>query len=271
MLGAIAGDILGSIYEFNNIKTADFPLFDPRCTYTDDTVLTVAVASVLLGGSGGNPDAYVDAFHEWYRNYPLAGYGGGFQEWARSELREPYGSWGNGSAMRVSPVAWACDSLDDALQEATVCAGVTHDHPEGIRGAQAVAAAVFLARQGESKPSIRRWLDRLTHYDLETTLDAIRPSYRFDVSCQGSVPPAIIAFLESTGYEDAVRKAISLGGDSDTIACIAGAIAEAAYGGVPAPIASFALASVDDTIRTVIVEFAARYHLPLTPGDTKSG
>jgi ADP-ribosylglycohydrolase len=221
---------------------------------TDDTVLTVAVAECLLRGRD-----YVDAFHEYFDAYPLAGYGGSFLWWAASRRREPYNSWGNGSAMRVSPVAYAYSTLEDVLTEARRCAEVTHNHREGIRGAQATASAVFLARTGNSKEQIRRYIEERFEYFLDESLDQIRPTYHFDVSCQWSVPQSILAFLESHGFEDAVRNAISLGGDADTMACIAGAIAEAYYGGVPAAIAENVLARLDHHLRSVVQEFREHY------------
>jgi ADP-ribosylglycohydrolase len=250
MLGAIAGDVIGSVHEGAGTKTKDFPLFVPDSRFTDDTVLTVAVADCLLRGRD-----YADAFHDYFHAYPLAGYGGTFLRWAGYRQREPYNSWGNGSAMRVSPVAYTAASLDDMLAEARRSAVVTHDHEHGIRGAQAVAAAVFLARTGASKEQIRQYTEEQFGYSLGETLADIRPTYQFDVSCQGSVPQAIIAFLESSDFEDAVRNAISLGGDADTQACIAGAIAEPFYGGVPPPIAEATLAVLDDRLRAVVVAF----------------
>jgi ADP-ribosylglycohydrolase len=254
MFGAIAGDIIGSVHEGAGTKTKAFPLFDPSCQFTDDTVLTVAVADALL--SGGD---YVDRFHDYFHRYPTAGFGMTFIRWAGYRLREPYNSWGNGSAMRVSPVAYAGGSLDEVLELARQSAAVTHDHPEGIKGAQATAAAVFLARAGRPKPHIREYLEQTFGYNLGERLDDIRPRYHFDVSCQGSVPQAVIAFLESDDYEDAVRNAISLGGDADTMACIAGAIAEAHYGGVPAAIEEKAWALLDDDLRQVVQEFRRRF------------
>lgn len=233
MLGAIAGDIIGSPYEGRrrNIKTIEFPLFHDWSHFTDDTVLTVAAADAILHGGG-----YAEKFKEYYSHYPRAGYGGAFKRWALSDSMQPYGSWGNGSAMRVSPVGFAFDSLEEVLHEAARSAAVTHDHPEGIKGAQAVASAIFLARSGQSKPDIRDYIENTFDYDLSESLDSIREWYAKDfteVSCQGSVPQAITAFLESTDFEDAIRKAISIGGDSDTIACMAGGIAEAFYVNVP--------------------------------------
>jgi ADP-ribosylglycohydrolase len=255
MLGAIAGDIIGSVHEGARTKTKDFPLFVADSTFTDDTVLTVAVADCLL--HGGN---YVDALHKYYHAYPFAGYGGTFKRWAGFRERQPYLSWGNGSAMRVSPVAYVHDSLNEVLEEAKRSAEVTHNHGQGIRGAQATAAAIFLARTGSSKDHIRHYIEEKFDYFLDETLAQIRPTYHFDVSCQGSVPQSILAFLESNSYEDAVRNAISLGGDADTMACIAGGIAEAFYGGVSEEICSPTLAILDERLRDVVVEFRDRYH-----------
>lgn len=254
MLGAIAGDIIGSVYEASPIKTTEFPLFDRGCRFTDDTVLTIALADSLL--TGGD---FVDALHEYFHLYPNAGYGGTFYRWARTGCREPYNSWGNGSAMRVSPVAFAHESLSEVLDAAERSAAVTHNHPQGIKGAQAIAAATFLARKQSSKDEIRNYVRRTFGYGLFAPLDLIRPEYRFDVSCHGSVPVAITAFLESESYEDAVRKAISMGGDADTLACMAGGIAQAHYGGVPEPIAEQALSFLDDRLTAVVLEFCHEY------------
>lgn len=254
MLGAIAGDIIGSVYEFNNIKTADFPLFGKRSRFTDDTVLTVALADSILYGV-----SYVDKIIEYYHIYPDCGYGGRFIKWAESGSREPYNSFGNGSAMRVSPVGWAYDTLQMVLNEAGRSAAVTHNHPEGVKGAQSVAAAVFLARKGSTRKEIKDFVTKRFNYDLSRTLDQIRPVYRFDETCQGSVPQAIIAFLESDDYEDAIRKAVSIGGDSDTIACITGGIAEAFYGPVPDAIAKQALSLLDDRLRNIVLRFRDFY------------
>jgi ADP-ribosylglycohydrolase len=217
-------------------------------------VLTIAVAeSILTGGD------LVDLLKDYARSYPGAGYGGTFRRWAESESREPYNSWGNGAAMRVSPVGFAYDVQDEVLLRARWTAEVTHNHPEGIKGAQATAAAVYLARTGCGKEEIRDFIERKFQYDLSARLDDIRPAYKFDVSCQGSVPQAILAFLESTDYESAVRLAISLGGDSDTIACITGGIAQAYYGGVPDSIREQALARLDDRLCGVLEEFESRF------------
>jgi ADP-ribosylglycohydrolase len=254
MFGAIAGDVIGSVHEGTRTKTKDFPLFVPDTTFTDDTVLTVAVAEALL-----RPRDYVDALHDYFHAYPNAGYGGTFMRWCIYKSREPYNSWGNGSAMRLSPVAYARDTLEEVLDEARRSAEVTHNHEHGIRGAQATAAAIFLARTGSSKDEIRRYVGETFDYFLDDTVDALRPTYHFDVSCQGSVPQSIIAFLESDSYEDAVRNAISLGGDADTMACIAGGIAEAFYGGVPEHIRAGTLAVLDGRLRGTVDEFTERF------------
>lgn len=254
MLGAIAGDVIGSVHEGTGTKTKEFPLLTPASRFTDDTVLTVAVADCLLHGGD-----YVDTFHNYFHAYPNAGYGGTFFLWASSRRRESYQSWGNGSAMRVSPVAYVGTTLEEVLAEAKRSAEVTHDHEEGIRGAQATAAAIFLARTGSTKDQIRQFIEDRFEYFLDETLNDLRPTYPFEVSCQGSVPPSILAFLESTGYEDAVRNAISLGGDADTMACIAGAIAEAYYGGVPTAIAEAVLERLDDDLRDKVREFRQRF------------
>jgi len=258
MLGAIAGDVIGSVHEHLGTKSTDFELFGPGCRFTDDTVLTVAVADCLMNGR-----AYVDAFHDYFLAYPNAGYGYGFFQWASSGNRSPYNSWGNGSAMRVAPVGHAFDLLDDVLVHAARSAEVTHSHPEGVKGAQATAAAVFMARSGETKRSMKSSLEDMFGYDLDRRLDDIRPTHEFDVSCQGTVPLALIAFLESSGYEDAVRKAVSLGGDADTLACIAGAVAEAHYGGVPPSIAAQTLAALDDRLRGVVLKFCECYRIAI--------
>jgi ADP-ribosylglycohydrolase len=228
MIGAIAGDIIGSVYEHHPIKTKDFPLFHPHCRFTDDTVLTVAVADAILTGR-----SYAESARSIAPRYPNAGYGEFFLRWLESESSGPYNSWANGSAMRVSPVGFAFSAEEEVLKEARLTAEFSHNHPEGIKGAQATALAVFLARTGHDKEDIRGQIVSRFEYDLDRTVDDIRPGYSFDVSCQGTVPEAMVAFLESDSYEDAVRNAVSLGGDSDTLACITGGIAEAFYGGVP--------------------------------------
>lgn len=255
MLGAIAGDVIGSVFEREAHKSTEFPLFTPQSRFTDDTVLTIAVAQAIL-----HDGDYLTAVKQFGQRYPDAGYGGTFMKWLFSSS-EPYNSWGNGSAMRVSSVGIAFDTVDTVLAEAEKSAAITHNHPEGVKGAQATALAVFLARQGQTKAAIKQEISQRFGYDLERTLADIRPTYRFDVSCQGSVPEAIIAFLEATDVEDAIRKAISLGGDSDTQACIAGAIAEAFYREIPEPIVSGVQARLPKAFLDVIEAFKTNYPL----------
>ena len=228
MIGAVAGDIIGSIYEHNPIKSEDFPLFHTDSRFTDDTVMSLAVARAIMKDNN-----YGKEMKSLGQVFPYAGYGGSFQKWLFDPDIIPYNSWGNGSAMRVSPVGFAYGTEEEVLLEAKASAEVSHNHPEGIKGAQAVALAVFLARQGASKQEIRGRISSEFSYDLDRTVDGIRPNYQFDVSCMGSVPEGIIAFLDSTDYKSAVRKAVSFGGDSDTQACIAGGIAEAFYKSIP--------------------------------------
>lgn len=228
MIGAIAGDIIGSTHEFDRTNDYNFRLFEAGSYFTDDTVLTVAVADCILH----NKD-YAATFKEYGKRYPYAGYGGMFSRWLVSKESKPYNSYGNGSAMRVSPAGFAFSTLDEVLKEAERSAAVTHNHPEGIKGAQATATCIFLAKQGESKKEIEKYIEYKFNYSLDIDLDKLRKEYSFDVSCQGSVPQSIACFLQSTDYEDAVRNAVSLGGDSDTMACIAGGIAEAFYDMVP--------------------------------------
>ena len=236
MYGAILGDIVGSPYEFdhNNYKAKDFPLFSQRSEFTDDTVMTLAVAKALLD-TRGQDDAAIKAalvreMQRLGRTYPDKGYGAQFDSWLYEDDPQPYRSYGNGSAMRVSPAAWLAENMAEVMRLAQLTAEVTHDHPEGIKGAQATAAAIFLARTGHSKEEIKAYVEREFGYDLSRTCDEIRPAYRHVESCQETVPQAITAFLESTDFEDALRTAVSLGGDSDTLAAITGSIAEAFYG-----------------------------------------
>ena len=235
MYGAIIGDIVGSKYEFENFKSKEFPLFQEGCGYTDDTVMTVAVANALLRArneDGGFKAILVEEMRRWGRKYPhpQGAYGGRFAAWLRSEDPQPYGSYGNGSAMRVSPCGLLAVTMEEAMDLAEASAAVTHDHPEGIKGAKAVAAAVFMARNGAAQEEIWEYIEE-NFYPLDKTLAEIRPGYSFDESCQGTVPQAITAFLESTSFEDAIRNAVSLGGDSDTIGAITGAIAWSFYWG----------------------------------------
>lgn len=256
MLGAIAGDIIGSPYEGRRIKTTDFPLLSERSRFTDDSVLTVATAQVLLTG-----EPYALHFRRFAQAFPRAGYGGDFWAWSHQPGAPPYQSRGNGSAMRVSPIGCWAGSEAEALAEAERSSIVTHDHPEGIRGAKAVALAVFLAKSGATKDGIRERIQQTIGYPLRLSLDEIRPGYSFDVSCQGSVPEAITAFLEAESYEQAVRLAVSLGGDSDTQAAIAGDIAEAYWGPLPEALTTAIRAKLPWSFLEVIDAFEARFPL----------
>ena len=255
MLGAIIGDTVGSVYEFENIKTTEFDLFSPESIYTDDSVMTMAVADWLLNDKTRNTQALVDTFVYFANKYPcpMGGYGDRFFEWLTypdvgveeverdngtkgivfRELRKPYNSWGNGSAMRTSAVGWMFDTLEETERIAALQAGITHDHPEGIKGAQAVSAAIFMARNGMSKDAIKLYIENKYGYDLSKTCDEIRPYYKYNESCQDTVPQAMIAFLESTNFESCLRLAVSLGGDCDTLTCIAAGMAEAFYKDIP--------------------------------------
>ena len=258
MLGAIFGDIVGSVYEFNNIKRVDFPLLSKWSHPTDDSMMTLAVARALMNTWGQSDDEIraelVRSMQQLGRRYPNAGYGGTFFNWLFEKNPRPYYSFGNGSGMRVSPVGWLYQTLEDTLHAARLTAEVTHNHPEGIKGAEAIAASVFLARAGASKEEILIYAAKYYGESMFRTLDQIRPGYEFDVSCQGSVPEAIIAFYESESYEDAVRKAVSIGGDSDTIACMAGAIAEAFYG-MPGKLKKKALQILDPYCAEIARQF----------------
>ena len=236
MYGAILGDIIGSPYEFDRgSKTKNFPLFSKHSTYTDDTVMTIAVAAALLKLPMDAEDEavrweMVRCLQAYGQRFPYAGYGGMFRRWLRTRDSQPYGSYGNGSAMRVSSVGWLYNDLETVRRMARLSAEVTHNHPEGIKGAEATAAAIFLARTGSTKAEIKAYIEEKFHYDLSRTCDEIRPSYRHVESCQETVPEAITAFLEGQSFEDVIRTAVSLGGDCDTLTCIAGSMAEAFYG-----------------------------------------
>lgn len=257
MIGAMTGDIVGSIYEFNNHRSKDFDLFQKICFFTDDTVMTVAVMQALLCGARGGDEElsaqFVRQMRTLGRKYPDSGYGSRFSGWLFSEAPKPYNSFGNGSAMRVSPCGFYADSLEEAMHLARLSAEVSHNHPEGLRGAEVTAGAVFLARIGKSKADIRRFAE--AHgYNLNFTLDSIRETYAFNETCQDTVPQAIVAFLESTGFEDAIRCAISVGGDSDTLAAITGGIAEAFYG-VPTQIQEKTLSYLPQDLRAITEAF----------------
>lgn len=253
MLGAIAGDIIGSRFEHESTKNKDFKLFDKWSHFTDDTILTVAIAYALLENIG-----YAQSL-KWLGSRYEAGYGASFYAWLVTDSLAPYNSWGNGSAMRVSPVAYAFNSVDEVLQHAKNSAEVTHNHPEGIIGAQAVALAIFLARTGSSKQAIKADISSRFDYDLDRTLADIRPDYAFEVSCAKSVPESIICFLEADNYEETVRNAVSLGGDSDTMACIAGSIAEAFYGGIPDEIAEEVYSRLPSEFIDILGRFYQKY------------
>lgn len=260
MLGALIGDIAGSPYEWSNCKSKDFPLLEPRCRMTDDSVMTAAVASAVLMGDLENLDAFrqnvITEMRRLGNQFPGLGYGPRFERWLKAEDPQPYHSLGNGSAMRVSPVAWAAESLSQCLSLAKASAEVTHDHPDGIAGACCVAGAVYLARTGADKEAIRDHVTR--YYPLNFTLDEIREAYQFDVSCAGSVPQAMEAFLEAADFEDAIRGAVSIGGDSDTIACMAGAVAAAFYG-IPRDIREAAFPFLEGEVRNIFDRFIQVY------------
>lgn len=255
LLGAIAGDVIGSFYEFIPANTTDFQLFNGKSSrFTDDTVMTVANADWLLTGNN-----LLDIMQDYGNRYITAGYGSMFYEWLCDRNPYPYNSFGNGSAMRVSPVGWAFCTLNETLEAAKKSAEVTHNHPEGIKGAQAVAASIYLARKGKSKQKIKQYVERNFGYNLSRTCDEIRKNYRFDVTCQGSVPESIIAFLESTDYESAIRLTVSLNGDADTMGAITGGIAEAFYGGVPTSIQEEVLKRLPQEFIYVMEKFYDRF------------
>lgn len=277
MLGAIFGDIVGSAYEFHNTHDYDFELLTRRSRPTDDSYMTLAVAKALmeaakneeafmryLEDSGDEPEikplpaSLVENMQDIGNRYPDAGYGGMFARWLHEKDPQPYNSFGNGSGMRVSPVGWLYPTLEETLEVAKITAEVTHNHPEGVKGAQAIAAAIFLARAGADKKDIFNYVSNKFQYNLIRTLDDIRPDYTFDETCQGSVPEAIIAFLEGENYEDVIRKAVSLGGDSDTIACMAGGIAEAYYG-MPEKYRKETLKRLDEPMRELVREYRSYY------------
>ncbi|MBQ3732263.1 MAG: ADP-ribosylglycohydrolase family protein [Muribaculaceae bacterium] len=254
MIGAIAGDIIGSAYEFNPTRDHDFELFTPESTFTDDTVLTMANALWLLDDEQHSPERLVRIMLDMCRKYPDRGYGGRFARWIYDGDPQPYNSFGNGSAMRVSPVGYYARTLDEAMELAKISAEVTHNHPEGIKGAQATAAAIFLARQGKSKKEIREFVEKIFHYDLSRTLEEIRPTFTFDETCQRTVPEAITCFMEGKDYEDVVRLSVALAGDADTIAAIAGSISSA-VDEVPNTITQPAIALLSEEFCTTLLRF----------------
>lgn len=254
IIGAVIGDVIGSVFEWNNIKTTDFDLFNPKCDFTDDTVLTIAVADCIL-----NKKDFAKTIWEYGRKYRGRGYGGSFRKWLKEDKPKPYGSFGNGSAMRASAVGFAFEDIETILEVAKQSAEVTHNHPEGIKGAQATATSIFLASQGKSKQEIKDYITQTLDYNLDFTLDEIRPTYKFDVTCQGSVPQAIVAFLESSDFESAIRLAISIGGDSDTIACITGGIASAFYKQIPTEIMDFVVDKLPSEYIEIMNKFDEKY------------
>ena len=272
MLGAIIGDTVGSVYEFNNIKTTEFPLFDPRSNYTDDSVMTMAVAQWLLNDSKHGMDTLETAFLSFATKYPcpMGGYGPGFYRWLfdpksfEGGKRRPYNSFGNGAAMRCSANGWMFDTLEETERVAGLSAAITHSHPEGIKGAQSTATAIFMARNGKSKAEIRDYISKKYGYNLNRTCDKIRPVYDWDSSCQGTVPEAMVAFFDSTDFESAIRLAVSLGGDSDTLACITGGIAEAFYKTIPDDIALKMWNLLPDDFKAILLEIEqnSTYSLP---------
>ena len=274
MLGAIIGDTIGSVYEFNNIKIIDFPLFSPQSNYTDDSITTMAVADWLLTDPTHGMDTLEASLIRFAKKYPcpMGGYGGGFNRWLfhpedlgdygsrdfKLGKRHPYNSWGNGSAMRCSACGWMFDTLEETERVAGLSAAITHNHPEGIKGAQATAAAIFLARNGKTKKEIKDYIATKYGYNLDRTCDEIRVVYDWDSSCQGTVPEAIVAFLDSTDFESSIRLAVSLGGDSDTLACITGGIAEAYYKEIPDDILTGIWKILPEDFKTILKEMERR-------------
>lgn len=266
MYGAILGDIIGSPYEFDRgNKTKDFPFFGKGARFTDDSVMTIAVADALIQAKdngviddeAATKDLLINSMHKWGHKYPNAGYGGRFYQWLRHSEREPYGSWGNGSAMRVSSVGWLYDDLETTRRVARWTAEVTHNHPEGVKGAEATAAAIWMARNGKTKEEIKDYIVKEFGYDLSRTCDEIRPDYYHVESCQQTVPEAITAFLEGNDFEDVIRTAVSLGGDCDTLTCIAGAFAEAFYG-VPVELKLECVDRITSYMAKVLLKFSLR-------------
>lgn len=259
MLGSIIGDIIGSTFEFKNADKYDFDPFPPGSTFTDDTVLTAAIADALLTRRD-----YAETLREYALKYPGRGYGGWFSQWIYMDNPKPYNSYGNGSAMRASPIGWAFDSLGETLEEAERSAAITHNHREGKKGAKVVAASIFLARTGYDKKEIKKFIEKSYHYKLNRSLADIKPFYSFNETCQKTVPEAIICFLESENFEDAIRKAIWLGGDSDTLACITGGIAEAYYKEIPHWWIEKSRSFLDDKLIELVDRFREKFVFPLS-------
>lgn len=257
MLGAIIGDYVGSAYEFHNTKDYNFEMITTQSDITDDSIMSIAIADAILQSK-----PYAERMRYWGNKYPnpKGAYGGSFSAWLHSSNPQPYNSWGNGAAMRVSPIGWAFSGLEQVLLQAKFSAECTHNHAEGIKGAQATATAIYLTRQGETKQWIKKYIESKFGYNLSFKIADIKESYKFDESCQGTVPPAIVCYLESTSFEDAIRLAVSLGGDSDTLGCITGSIAEAnqAYS-IPVDIMEAALNTVPSSLKTIVRQFADKY------------
>ena len=265
MYGAILGDIIGSPYEFDRgNKRKDFPLFSPDSAFTDDSVMTLAVADAFLSLPSEAEDEDIRRFlvrsmRSYGRKFPHAGYGGMFRRWLKDSNPRPYGSYGNGSAMRVAAAGWLFDDLEAVRHMARLSAEVTHNHPEGIKGAEATASAIYLARTGSTKAEIKAYIEANFHYDLSRSCDEIRPAYRHVESCQETVPEAITAFLEGGSFEDVIRTAVSLGGDCDTLTCIAGSIAEGFYG-IPEELKRQCRERLPEDLREVLRRFEKTLH-----------
>ena len=257
IIGAISGDVVGSLYEFRPIKTKDFSLFSYNSSFTDDTVMTLAIAKWLCEDRNSK-NVLIKNLKYFGNMYPNAGYGGRFRKWLNQDSPEPYGSWANGSAMRVSPCAWVADSLEEAQSLARTSAVVTHNHPDALTGALATSDAIYLARIGADRDEIRQHIEVRYEYNLSLSLSEIRPGYKFDVSCRGSVPEAILCFLEARDFEDAIRNAVSLGGDADTQAAIAGSIASA-YWDVPENICDETINRLDSFLLGVFIDFEDKF------------
>ena len=266
MYGSILGDIIGSPYEFDRgKKTKDFPFFDKGATFTDDSVMTIAIAEALMqaiadgviDNEAATKDLIIDSMHKWGHRYPDAGYGGRFYYWLKNNSREPYNSYGNGSAMRVAAAGWLFDNLETTRKVARWTSEVTHNHPEGVKGAEAIASAIFMARKGSSKEEIKEYIINEFGYDLSRTCDKIRPDYYHVESCQETVPEAITAFMEGNDFDDVIRTAVSLGGDCDTLTCIAGSIAEAYYE-VPITMKKECENKLPENLRAILISFSEK-------------
>lgn len=261
ILGAIAGDTIGSIYEFNPTKDYNFTLLHPIMEYTDDSIMTIAIAQWIMEDSTHSLDQLASIMRYWGHKYPfpMGGYGNGFFEWLFSTDPQPYNSWGNGSAMRVSACGFAFPTMEETLKMARLSAEITHNHPEGIKGAEATAAAIFMARHHHSKEEIRQYITEHFGYDLNQTYQELLPTYRFYGSCQETVPQALIAFFDSNDYESAIRQTVSLGGDADTMGAITGAVAAAFYGGIPEEIYDFTMSRLPNDLKEIVVRFESKY------------